>query len=584
MIMIPGSGTISNYGAYISNCQLRQMNYKIPVNSLSDVQLYINIGTTAPGTVLYQLIHTCDSAGTIETLSTSSYVVGQDTNNNWYGVFSNLTGGTNLSCFVIAITLDDQIYFSEEYCVENSCSTLSLLKGCYGNLDNKLSYDCEGVYFGTHAGTDTALGDTTIVYKHELLLRGVEVGLSAIKNSFKQGRTRNFRTEKEKIFQFWGEPVPEWYIPEVDSIFYRGEVYVDEVKYLVNETQFEKVEECFKTWKPTATFKESCYKSFSCEADPCLPPSEQPTECCDPFGVTATVQSGVCCVPTGVSATVSTIPLGDFILELELNPSSGDGNLTTSLTANFSFGSETGYIDWGDGSALEPFVVIGTNHEFTHTYASAAIYTQKFYFDNNYLTDINNTTGLGIAALYSMNATANMTAFTQALLSGVLVIDDVLVSTVTDYILTGNTGTPVTTQTSFDASVLPGLVTKISLTFFEALTTITNMPVINTVKLLFNSVLANINLVGSFGAAIIEVQGNGTPLNFGALNLSTTSSCIIKGDLSTSDVNAILVALDGNGINGGSCDVRQTPVAAPSGGGATAKTNLIGKGWTVLTD
>lgn len=291
MVMIPGTGTISNYGSYINNCQAKQMPYRVPVNSLSDVQLYINIGTTKPDAVLYQLIHTCGPlADTVETITPANYVVGQDTNSNWYGVFRNFSGASPV-CFVIAITLTfgvvDAIYFSEEYCIEPACSSLTLIKGCYGNLDNKLSYDCSGVYFGTHAGTEVPLGDTLTVYKHELLIRSVEVSLSAIKNSFKQGRTRNFRTEKEKIYQFFAEFVPEWYLSEIDAVFYRGEVYIGSTRYLLNETNYEKIEDCKRMWKPSATFKESCYQSFSCEADPCAPPV---VVCCDPVVTSVDVE------------------------------------------------------------------------------------------------------------------------------------------------------------------------------------------------------------------------------------------------------------------------------------------------------
>lgn len=266
------------------------MPYNIPVNNLQDVQLYINIGTTKPDAVLYQLIHTCGPlAGVIETISTTSYVVGQDTNLNWYGVFKNFTGATPASCFVVSITLTtgvtDTIYFSEEYCIENNCNSLVLIKGCYGNLDNKISYDCEGTYFGTPSGA--TLGDTTISYKHELLLRSVEVYCSAIKNTFKQGRTRNFRTEKEKIFQFNAQLVPYWFLSEIDAVFYRGEVYVGSTKYLLNETQFELIEECKKIWKPAATFKENCLQSFSCELDPCAAP---PVDCCDAEFVSVDVE------------------------------------------------------------------------------------------------------------------------------------------------------------------------------------------------------------------------------------------------------------------------------------------------------
>jgi hypothetical protein len=312
MKMNPGTGTISNYGSYVNNCIKNQWPYKIPVNNLQDVQLYIDIGGLKPSAVQYQLIHTCGTlGGTVETLTTSSYVVGQDSQNYWYGVFKSFNDAANpLTCFVIAITLtigeSDTIYFSDEYCIE-SCRDLTLIKGCYGNLDPEISTNCQDIYFGVHAGEDTAMGDITVIYEHKLYLRDVEVSLLSIKNTFKKGRTRNFRTEKEKIYQFLGEFIPEWYMHEIDSVFNRGEVYVGDTKYLVNETGFEKIEDCKRAWRPTATFTESCYQSFSCEVDPCAPPVET---CCDPSGISATVEfedSGVgstCCDPEIIGADV----------------------------------------------------------------------------------------------------------------------------------------------------------------------------------------------------------------------------------------------------------------------------------------
>lgn len=284
MKMLPGTGTITNYGNYISNCTLGQLPYKIPVNSLSDVQLYIDIGLVKPTTVLYELIHTCGpNAGSIETLASTTYVIGQDKNDRWFGVFKGLTGATDPSCFVIAITLDANIYFSEEYCIE-TCDDLKYIQGCYGNLDPLISTDCNGIYFGVHSGTGTVLGDSSVTYRHKVFLRGVEVTISAIKNNYKQGRTRTFRTEKEKIFLLWSEIIPEWYLEDVDAVLFRGEVSIDGTNYLLNETAYEKVDECLKQWKPIATLKESCYQSFSCEADPC---AEPPEECCDPVVINA---------------------------------------------------------------------------------------------------------------------------------------------------------------------------------------------------------------------------------------------------------------------------------------------------------
>lgn len=318
MKMIQGTGTISNYGSYINNCQRNQMPFKIPINHLNDVQLYIEIGATKPTAIQYQLIHTCGGlGGTIDTLTTTTYVIGQNTNGTWYGVFKSFDPIANpLTCFVIGITLSfgeiDWIFFSDEFCIENNCgSNMELLQGCYGNLNNNIAYNCQGIYFGTHAGPLTSLGDENVTYRHTLFLRGVEVSLSGIKNTFRQGRTRNFRTEKEKIYQFMAEIVPEWYIHEVDAIFYRGEVFIGATKYLVNETQFEKIEDCKQIWKPTVTLKESCYQSFSCEVDPCLEPGDSggpgDEPCCTPQGVTATVVIKTCCDPEVTNATVEIV-------------------------------------------------------------------------------------------------------------------------------------------------------------------------------------------------------------------------------------------------------------------------------------
>ena len=73
MKMNQGAGTISNYSSYVNNCISNQYPYKIPVNNLQDVQLYIDIGGIKPSAVQYELIHTCgESGGMIETVTPSN--------------------------------------------------------------------------------------------------------------------------------------------------------------------------------------------------------------------------------------------------------------------------------------------------------------------------------------------------------------------------------------------------------------------------------------------------------------------------------------------------------------------------------
>lgn len=340
MKMVQGAGTIADYASYVYNCTLKQMNYKIPVNSLQEVQLYISIGASAPGSATIELIHTCGvTGGTIETLSTSEYVIGQDSNDNYYGVFRNFNESTTASCFVIAITLDANIYFSQEYCISLGCELSTEVLGCYGNLEPEISYDREGIYFGQSQGGTQ--GDSSVVYEHKFRLRDVELTLNAIKNTFKQGRTRTFRTESEDILLFWGELVPEWYIKHVDAVFKRGEVFIDDTKYLVEATAYEKADECFKNWKPSVTLKESQFQSFSCEADPCTVVTESggggetPT-CCDPSVNNASVESNG---EGGQTITVdfalcSPVPANGYVIYYRIQGSGGSYTLAGTFTSS----------------------------------------------------------------------------------------------------------------------------------------------------------------------------------------------------------------------------------------------------------
>jgi hypothetical protein len=54
--------------------------------------------------------------------------------------------------------------------------------------------------------------------------------------------------------------------------------------------------------------------------------------------------------------------------------------------------------------------------------------------------------------------------------------------------------------------------------------------------------------------------------------------------LSQTSVNNILISLDTAGQLNGTVNLAGGTSAAPSGAGATAKTSLQGKGWTVVTN
>ena len=72
------------------------------------------------------------------------------------------------------------------------------------------------------------------------------------------------------------------------------------------------------------------------------------------------------------------------------------------------------------------------------------------------------------------------------------------------------------------------------------------------------------------------------------VTLTTLPAAITVGfqgcALNVASVNAILVALDANGLSGGQVYLDLGTSAAPTGAGVTAKANLISKGWTVATN
>lgn len=292
MKMVQGAGTIADYGNYVYNCTLGQWNYKIPIESLTDIQLYADASSIGS----LELIWTCSAGqGTVESISPAASVVGTDpVTGNPYVLIQGISGSTTASCFVIGMSSGGNMYFSQEYCIESVCAAqgLGLVDGCYGNLDPLISVDREGIYFGEGGG---------IAYKHTFRMRNTEVTLNAIRNDFKSGRTRNFRTESVDIFKFWGDAIPEWYMPHVDAVFKRGEVFIYDntkgvtTKYIVESTAYEKADECVKLWKPFVLLRANQYQSFSCEPDPCAVVQVDSggvplPACCDPAVTGATVE------------------------------------------------------------------------------------------------------------------------------------------------------------------------------------------------------------------------------------------------------------------------------------------------------
>lgn len=87
------------------------------------------------------------------------------------------------------------------------------------------------------------------------------------------------------------------------------------------------------------------------------------------------------------------------------------------------------------------------------------------------------------------------------------------------------------------------------------------------------------------GQFTISNNGLTTLVNPSGISANMINFTAQTNSIPTSQINDILIALDTAGLTNGTLLINnQTPAAPPSGVGITAKNNLIGKGWAVLTD
>ncbi len=141
------------------------------------------------------------------------------------------------------------------------------------------------------------------------------------------------------------------------------------------------------------------------------------------------------------------------------------------------------------------------------------------------------------------------------------------------------------TMTVADFAGVPSSLHITTLEFFPLMTGAINFPAtLYQIAIDTNPVFNDFDSAGAPVIHILSIGGIGTGLTYGTLDLTACTTFGISADLSVTDVNNILIALDANGINNGNVGLKQVPDAVPTGAGATAAANLLGKGWTVQVD
>jgi hypothetical protein len=208
-------------------------------------------------------------------------------------------------------------------------------------------------------------------------------------------------------------------------------------------------------------------------------------------------------------------------------------------------------IDWGDGTI---------NTSLSHLYSVSGSYTVKFYNSTATTVILGNKFG---ASIYKLTNVASIPNTVEILNLG------------NNTLTTIPSLTPLTNLKTLDL-------------YANQLTTIntTSNTLLERFVIAENLISGTLNITTNVNLENIEIQNNAFT------NVIGTSSCPLielfgagSNNLSVSTVNSILTALDSSGVTNGLLQLdNQTPAAAPTGGGITAKNNLTANGWTVSTD
>jgi hypothetical protein len=267
---------------------------------------------------------------------------------------------------------------------------------------------------------------------------------------------------------------------------------------------------------------------------------------------------------------------------------------------NSGFGNLT-YVDWGDGSPLELIPYAGGGTWFpSHVYATADTYTATVYqtagFPSSFIME-------NVPGYHLLDAVAtNMYPVNFVALFNIVNLNTILTN-ISGFVSGQGIqilylyGDPASTDTTADFT-FPGTYVfsnlhTLSIANFPLLQSITNVPITAST---FD--VGSVEIYNCPAFNDLDSSNNWTPNSIVLNNLpSLTYASLPTIDwsiatlitffgcsLSVADVNQILQDIDAAGTSGHSLDIRQTPAATPTGAGATAKANLISRGWFITSD
>jgi len=241
-------------------------------------------------------------------------------------------------------------------------------------------------------------------------------------------------------------------------------------------------------------------------------------------------------------------------------------------------------ISWGDGSGLEEVEIVDENDlDITHVYTTPGIYEIKIYVQGDVVKEYSVLSGVLTGTFRASKGNVNMTDLNLQNQNGVTSVPN------SDFNDVNLGGTGITsyriTQNNKD----------VFLTDCADLEAITVDPGSDLVSLFCDNCVSlndgGLNFLNgsNWGVQPQALSFNNCPLisalGFDAGFADVTNMKTLRvgnTNFGQDEVNAALVALAGDDETGGTFNSVGT--FAPSGAGATAKTTLQGRGWTVNTD
>src|SRR5688572_13615317 len=102
MIRTTAAVAAHQYTEYVHNCLRNpacERSYLAPLPGLPYLQLYVSFGSEKPFTQEFVLVDLC--TGDQQPILSTNYVIGQDPDGNWYGVFKNFNTPADVTSFVV---------------------------------------------------------------------------------------------------------------------------------------------------------------------------------------------------------------------------------------------------------------------------------------------------------------------------------------------------------------------------------------------------------------------------------------------------------------------------------------------------